>query len=527
MERGSRTERRAAERDLVDPVLVEAVRSRSAGGRRRRLGCPRGRHRDAHAPRRAGHALRRPVRGLARRWDPGGTRRARPHTELRARRLLLAGDYPNFDDWTSPRATSSTPGPRPGSSPASTISWRPSSSRSAGRATSARHRTTAHELRTVRFSYPTDASHRPTLDSAGRTRAFRQVGVSGFAPVRARTDEDRDATAKAGRSVERPDVSAGGSARLGYAEKPLARRASRRASTSTAGEPRGPRGPRPARRGGGWWSRPEIASIEMPAASTPASTPASTSRWAGALPLGGCAATSLSPERGRYSPRGHRQRRWSRFGAATVRPFHGSRDRPDRARLPPTRRCRSLLPGTGWQGLHHAIPASSRRAPSSSRAALRVGPLRVVGTPTSTHRRPHRALPDGLDFSSPNRGRPDPRIEEKVELRLRPVLGRATATPCAARAWTTAPASTASPGDVRRRCARTLSARGPGCAARFTGTWTRPAGFAEAPGYALLDAARGAPRAGQLSVLAQPPRRGLPGARSRCRPRSGITASSR
>ena len=64
--------------------------------------------------------------------------------------------------------------------------------------------------RTVRFFYPSEDSHRFTAGYEARmVGGFQRVGVTGFAGSYAQvTDQDRFATATAGRTVERADVSA-------------------------------------------------------------------------------------------------------------------------------------------------------------------------------------------------------------------------------------------------------------------------------------------------------------------------------
>ena len=78
---------------------------------------------------------------------------------------------------------------------------------------------------TVRFSYPTEDSHRLTLAwERGRTGAFSKVGVSGFLGKYALvTDQDRAATSTAPRSVERASVSAGDFHLRGFAQRPVGR----------------------------------------------------------------------------------------------------------------------------------------------------------------------------------------------------------------------------------------------------------------------------------------------------------------
>lgn len=64
--------------------------------------------------------------------------------------------------------------------------------------------------RTVRFFYPTENSHRFTTGyEAGNIAGFRRVGFTGFlGSFDQRTDQDRFATATAGRTIERADLSA-------------------------------------------------------------------------------------------------------------------------------------------------------------------------------------------------------------------------------------------------------------------------------------------------------------------------------
>lgn len=75
--------------------------------------------------------------------------------------------------------------------------------------------------RTVRFFYPTEDSHRLTLGyEAGGIAGLNRIGVTGFAGKYAQTtDQDRFASATAGRTVERSDVTANDFHVRGFGEK--------------------------------------------------------------------------------------------------------------------------------------------------------------------------------------------------------------------------------------------------------------------------------------------------------------------
>ena len=262
-----------AERDLRGPGGAGGGRGRArAGGRRLRLGCLRGRHPDAHAPRPAGHALRRPVRGLARRRHPAATRRARPHPGLRARRGAPGRALPELRRLDEPRGRRlQLGGPRPGVPRPLRPSrgGRSSLARLAERLR-ARHRTTAHELRDGALLLP-DRGLAPADPGmgAGPDRCLQQGGGERLPGPGTRSSPTRIATPPR----TRPAASSGRTsppATSPCAAMPRSRsapRASRRASTSTAG-----RTSRPSRSASGTTrpgrSRPAARSCrsKMPAA---------------------------------------------------------------------------------------------------------------------------------------------------------------------------------------------------------------------------------------------------------------------
>ena len=139
--------------------------------------------------------------------------------------LLLAGHYRNFENWTSPEGEVGNSGARDQGFLARfghlvggglfSVAWQSDFGRDIERP-----RTNSQ---TVRFSYPTEDSHRLTLAwERGRTGAFSKVGVSGFLGRYALvTDQDRFASASQPRSLERADVSASDFHLSGYAQKPL------------------------------------------------------------------------------------------------------------------------------------------------------------------------------------------------------------------------------------------------------------------------------------------------------------------
>jgi outer membrane receptor protein involved in Fe transport len=75
--------------------------------------------------------------------------------------------------------------------------------------------------RTVRFFYPTEDSHRFTMGyEAGGVAGLNRIGFTGFVGNYAQvTDQDRFATATAGRTIERADVSARDFHARGFGEK--------------------------------------------------------------------------------------------------------------------------------------------------------------------------------------------------------------------------------------------------------------------------------------------------------------------
>jgi len=75
--------------------------------------------------------------------------------------------------------------------------------------------------RTVRFYYPEEDSHRLTIGyEAGHVAGLNRIGFTGFAGSYAQvTDQDRFATATAGRTIERADVSAKDFQVRGFGEK--------------------------------------------------------------------------------------------------------------------------------------------------------------------------------------------------------------------------------------------------------------------------------------------------------------------
>ena len=139
--------------------------------------------------------------------------------------VLLAGHYRNFEDWSSPEGEVGNSGSRDqgflsrfdhllGGGLVS-LAWQSDFGRDIERP-----RTNSQ---TVRFSYPTEDSHRLTLAwERGRTGTFSKVGMSGFLGRYVLvTDQDRFATAGQPRSLERADVSASDFHLRGYAQKPL------------------------------------------------------------------------------------------------------------------------------------------------------------------------------------------------------------------------------------------------------------------------------------------------------------------
>ncbi len=139
--------------------------------------------------------------------------------------ILLAGHYRNFEDWTSPEGEVGNSGARDQGFLARfdhlvgggilSLAWQSDFGRDIERP-----RTNS---RTIRFSYPTEDSHRLTLAwERGRTGTFSKVRVSGFLGRYALvTDQDRLATAAEPRTLERADVSASDFHLRGFAQRPI------------------------------------------------------------------------------------------------------------------------------------------------------------------------------------------------------------------------------------------------------------------------------------------------------------------
>jgi len=139
--------------------------------------------------------------------------------------LLVEGHYRNFEDWRSPEGEVFNSGSTDRGfllrfdhllgGGLFSLGWQSDFGRDIGRP---RDNST-----TLRFSHPTETSHRLTLSwERGVSGAFSKLGLSGFlGDLALVTDQDRFATATTPRSLERAAVSASDFHLRGYAQKPL------------------------------------------------------------------------------------------------------------------------------------------------------------------------------------------------------------------------------------------------------------------------------------------------------------------